>query len=464
MMFRGVTVSMTPDATPRSMHVELAAIVGLDHVLVDDAGTYSTDWTRRYVAGGSLVVRPGTRDEVAAIVNLCRRRRVALIPQGGNTGLVGGGVPMDGEVVLSMRRFDAIGSVDTSSRQVTVGAGVTLSSLQQVAEDVGLRYAVDFGARGSATVGGMVATNAGGINVVRHGMTRSQVVGVEAVLGDGRVLSHLSGLEKDNTGYDLVSLMCGSEGTLGIVTAVRVRLVPQHSHITTVLVGFDSIAHAVAAVGVLCSGLDIIDAAELMLADGVALVADAFDVPVPFDAPVYVLFEASADSDPSEAVESLLVGCHGVTHTAVAVDSRSRRDLWRIRDEHTAAISTVGVPHKFDVTVAVSDLPVFIDRVRGAVGQVCPTAVTHVFGHAADGNMHVNVLGSVEHDAAVEEAVLGLVLEMRGSVSAEHGVGRLKRTWMPRQRSAAELDMMRGIKRTFDPDLILNPNVLLPHW
>jgi len=442
---------------------DLGAIVGTDHAFVDDVGTYSVDWTKRFGAPGAVVVRPGSVDEVVAVVDWCRARSVAVVPQGGNTGLVGGGVPLDGEIVLSTRRLDAIGPVDAVSRQMTVGSGATLAAVQMAAEEAGLRYAVDFGARGSATIGGTVATNAGGVNVLRYGMTRRQVVGLEAVLGDGCVFGHLSGLEKDNTGFDLVSLLCGSEGTLGIVTAARIRLVPRASHVSTSLVGFATMAAAVRAVGVIRSGTDSLDAAELMLDSGARLVGEAFGVGRPFDAPVYVLIEASADHDPSEQIEMLLSGCEGVTDVAVAVDARTRRDLWRLRDEHTAAIGTKGVPRKFDVTVPVGALAEFIEAVTGRVSMASPASETFVFGHVADGNMHVNVLGG-DDDEVIEETVLGLVLEHGGSVSAEHGVGRLKKAWMPRQRSTVDLDLMRAIKRACDPGLFLNPHVLLDTW
>ena len=214
---------------PRSVLEALTVAVGAEHVLTDSevVGAYTVDWTGRFRGAAPAVVRPGTRSEVAAVVRICDDARIAIVPQGGNTGLVGGSVPLAGEVVVSLRRLDALGPVDVASAQVTAGAGVTLARLQAHARAAGWDFGVDLGARDSATVGGMVATNAGGVHVLRHGPMRRQVVGVRAVLADGSVVDRLDGLEKDNTGYDLSGLLCGSEGTLAVVTDARLRLVPR---------------------------------------------------------------------------------------------------------------------------------------------------------------------------------------------------------------------------------------------
>lgn len=450
-----------------AFRVDVVTAIGVDGVLDGDDPAvrerYFVDWTGRYRTTPTLVVRPSSTAQVAALVGAARRHRVPLVPQGGNTGLVGGGVPHRGEVVVSLERMRAVGEVDVAGRQMTAQAGATLSSVQEAAIAAGLRYPVDFGARGSATIGGTVATNAGGINVLRHGMTRQQVVGLEVVLGTGEVVSRLHGLVKDNTGYDLAGLLCGSEGTLGIVTAVRLRLVPARAHRTTVLVGADSVDAVLDVLGRLTAATDDLDAAELMLGSGVDLVGRVSGVECPLgQRSAFLLVEASADSDRDEA---LLAAIEGVPDTAVVVAAgSSQRDrLWRLRDEHTPCINTLGSPLKFDVTVPTGELSDFVGRIDGVVRGVVPTAEVHVFGHAADGNMHVNVIGVDEDDAdVVAEAVLVDVADRRGSVSAEHGIGVAKKKWLHLSRTSTEIAAMRRIKVALDPDAILNPNVLLP--
>ena len=452
---------------------ELSAIVGPAHVLAepDVVAGYVVDWTGRFRgAPSSLVVRPGSVGEVADVVRWCAASGVALVPQGGNTGLVGGSVPLAGEVVLSLRRLSALGDVEAASGQVTVGAGATLAAVQaHVASAGGWEVAVDLAARGSATIGGMVATNAGGTRVLRYGPMRSSVVGVEAVLGDGSVVSRLGGLLKDNTGYDLSGLLCGSEGTLGVVTAVRLRLVPASSFRTVALVGVRSPAAAMAVLGgVRASASSVLEAAELFFSDGVELVVEQAGVaPPPFAAPAYLLLEAaSSSSDPTDALLAALQAAavaEDVVDTAVATDSVRREELWRYREAHTEAINALGVPpHKLDVTLPLGRLAWFCDEVRSVVEAVAPEARTFLFGHAGDGNIHVNVVGPAAGDEAVDEAVLRLVASAGGSISAEHGIGTAKRAYLSLVRSDAEIAAFRRLKAALDPAGILNPNVLLP--
>jgi FAD/FMN-containing dehydrogenase len=323
-----------------------------------------------------------------------------------------------------------------------------------------LRYAVDFGARGSATIGGTIATNAGGINVLRFGSTRHQVVGIEAVLPNGDVIEHMAGLIKDNTGYDIASLLCGSEGTLGIVSAARLRLLPLHTSRTTVLLGCDSTEEVVHVVQGIRQQFDSLDAAELFYADGANLVAEAFNVAIPFVAPVYLLLEFSADVDLASDIDKHLAQSKFAGSSAVAQDELGRAKLWRLREEHTAAISTHGVPHKFDVTVAVSDLPEFIDKTRQRISETNADWKVFIFGHAADGNMHVNVLGPSATDELVDEVVLQVVAEFKGSISAEHGIGSAKKKWLSLSRSHNEIVMMKAIKGAIDPQGLMNPNTL----
>jgi FAD/FMN-containing dehydrogenase len=451
---------------PRELRTELAAIVGAEHVLVepDVIAGFCTDWTGRFVGHAPAVVRPGSTAEVAQIVAWCRRTAVALVVQGGNTGLVGGAVPLRGEVVCSLRRLTDLGEVDRASGQVTAGAGVTIAEVQARAASAGWAYGVDLASRDSATVGGSIATNAGGLRVLRYGDTRAQVVGVEAVLGTGDVVSHMSGLTKDNTGYHLPSLLCGSEGTLGVVTAARLRLVPRESERVVALLAFDGVAAALAAVGSLRSGLPSLSAAELFFDEGVALVCQVFGLRPPFAHAhrAYLLVEAAGAGDPADALSSAVDSLHGVADAAVATDAVRAAQLWRYREAHTEAIARVGTPHKLDVTLPAGALAEFVAAVPGVVERVFPGARTWLFGHAGDGNVHVNVTGVPADDDRIDETVLRLAAGMGGSISAEHGIGVAKARWLSLCRSPAEIAAFRSIKRALDPDGVLNPGVLFP--
>jgi FAD/FMN-containing dehydrogenase len=456
------------------------AAVGEANVLVDPDVTapYTIDWTRRWHGATPAVVRPGSTAEVAEIVALARRHRVAVMPQGGNTGLVGGGVPLAGEVVVGMARLRSLGAVDTLAGQVTAGAGLTLAALHDHAAAAGLRFGVDIGSRDSATVGGMVATNAGGVHVVRYGPMRAQVVGVEAVLGTGAVVSRLSGLVKDNTGYDLAQLLCGSEGTLGIVTAARLRLVPPPGEVVTAIVAVRTVAAAVEVAAALRRDLADVLALELMTGPSLRLVADQLGMPPPAapevpppagpgaapDAGAYLLVEAAAPDDPVPPLAAALdaAGAGTILGAAVATDRADRSRLWRWREAHSEAGARLGVVHKLDVTLPTAALAAFCETVVDRVTAAWPGAILLLFGHVGDGNVHVNVVGPPADDEAVDDVVLGLVVERGGSISAEHGIGTLKRRWLARDRSVAEVDAMRAVKHALDPDGILNPGVLLP--
>jgi FAD/FMN-containing dehydrogenase len=435
-------------------------------VVVDPelVASYTTDWTGRFVGHSPAVVRPGSTEEVAAVVSVCRELDLALVPQGGNTGLVGGGVPLRGEVVLSLSRLASAEPVDTRSGQVTAGAGVTLGDLQRAARSAGWHYGVDIASRDSATVGGTVATNAGGLHVLRYGNTRAQVVGLEAVLGTGAVLSHLAGLVKDNTGYDWPGVVCGSEGTLAVVTAARLRLVPPMSHSTVALVAFAAVPHAVDAAGELRRSLPSLEACELFFASGLELVCSVFGLPTPFPHrhPVYLLVEAADRTDPTEVLAEACGAIDHVADVAVATGPGRRAELWRYREAHTDAINTLGPPHKLDVALPNRTLAEFIDRVPEVVQAADPAARTWLFGHVGDGNVHVNVTGLAPDDDRVDDVVFRLVAELGGSISAEHGIGTAKKRWFHLSRTEAEVAAFRSLKRAYDPDGVLNPNVLLP--
>ncbi len=422
------------------------------------------DWTGRFVGQTPAVVRAGTVDEVAAVLSACGDAGAAVVPQGGNTGLVGGSVPLHGEIVLDLRRLDALGPVDTRAGQTTAAAGVTLARLQRHARDAGWDYGIDLSARDTATVGGTVATNAGGVHVLRYGATRHQLLGVEAVFADGRIMRRLDGLEKDNTGYDLSGLLCGSEGTLAVITAARLRLVPRLISVAVALLAFDEVDAALDAVGELRRALDSLRAVELFFQDGLDLVCERLGFARPFAARhnAFVLVEAAARVDPIERLGSVIERLDRVGDVAVATDERSARELWRYREGHTEAINLLGAPHKLDVTLAADELAGFVAEVRARVAVVAPDANTWLFGHAADGNLHVNVTGVAPDDDRITDAVLHLVAARHGSISAEHGIGSAKRAWLSLVRTTAEIDAMRSIKRALDPHDVLNPNVLLP--
>ncbi|MFJ6798432.1 GNAT family N-acetyltransferase [Streptomyces sp. NPDC091268] len=424
---------------------------------------YERDFTGRYGGPARLVVRPGDTGEVAAVLRVCREAGVAVVPQGGNTGLVGGSVPGPGggEVVLSLRRLGGIGPIDGAARQVTVGAGVPLAELQRHVRAYGWEFGVDLAARDSATLGGMAATNAGGERVVKYGTTRANVVGVEAVMADGSVLDRLAGLPKDNTGYDLTGLLVGSEGTLGVITRLRLRLVPHQPRRTTALLALDSFEAALAVLAQLRL-LESLELAEFFTADGLALVRERTGLPAPFRRPypLYLLVECAGRRDPAGELAEVLEGAEGVRDVAVALSGADARRLAAYRERHTEAINAAGIPLKFDVTVPPGELAGFVEALPGLLaGRARP----YVFGHLAEGNLHVNLLEVAPADEdAVTGAVLGRVAAVGGSISAEHGVGRAKARYLHLTRSAADIAVMRAVKEALDPTGLFNPGTLLP--
>jgi FAD/FMN-containing dehydrogenase len=429
----------------------LRDVVGEAHVLVDDdpRAPFETDWTRRFRGSAAAVVRPADAGEVAAVLRACAEAGAAVVPQGGNTGMVGAGVPRGGEVVLSLSRLGALAEVDRATMQVGAGAGVTLAALQEHARAAGLDAGVDFGARDSATLGGLAATDAGGVRAIRHGTVRARIAGLEAVLADGTVVSRMSGLLKDNAGYDLPALLVGSEGTLGVITAVRWRLVPRSGPLVAALVPLPSIAAAVELLEAVRPELPALEACELMTREGVELTTRFLGISPPVDAPVCVLLEAGSLEELAET---------GIEDALIADDSTSRERLWRLRESHTEAISAAGIPHKLDVGVPLDRLADFVDAVQAATP---PPARTIVFGHLGDGNLHVNVLGPDPEDEGIDEAILRLVAEHGGTISAEHGVGVAKARFLHLTRSPAEIAAMRAIKAALDPGGLLNPGAVL---
>lgn len=456
---------MTAAPIAGELTATLCTIVGESHVLTDPSvvASYESDWTGRFHGSARCVVRPGSTAEVAAVVTACARDGIEICLQGGNTGLVGGSVPVDGAVLLSLRRLAAVERVDVVAAQITVGAGCTLAELQAVVRPAGFDVGVDFAARESCTVGGMVATNAGGERVLRYGTMRAQVVGIEAVLADGSVVSRLAGLPKDNTGYDVVSLLAGSEGTLGVITKLRLRLPTLLTARAVALVAVAGTSEAVELVRSM-RVLPSLEAAELFYADGLDLVCGHTNLPPPFTAkhPAYVLVECADREDPSDHLLAALEAAAGsVLDATVASDSRGRHALWVYRESHTESINAAGVPVKLDVAVPLGMFAAAVAALPGAIAAIAPEARTILFGHVNEGNLHVNVLNALEHDDAVSAVVLNLVASYGGSISAEHGVGRAKRKYLGLSRSAEEIAMMRAIKTAVDPCGMLNPGVLL---
>lgn len=437
----------------------LAGIVGDAHVLVDPDLTapYSTDWTGRYRGRARIVVRPADTTQTAQVMAACAADGAAVVPQGGNTGLVGGSVPHD-QVVVSLTRLTQMEPVDTGAAQVTVGAGTTIAQLHAHAAAAGLAYGVDLASRDSATVGGTVATNAGGVNVVRYGATRSQVIGIEAVLADGSVFARLEGLAKDSTGYDLPGLLTGSEGTLGIITRARLRLVPAPAARVVALLG---VASTTAALGVLAAvrHLPSLRAAEWFHRDGLDIVRDHAGLPDPFRTAhdTYVVVECGAAADPSEELAGALSTCRDVEDAAVGVTRADRERLWAYRERHAEALAAAGVPSKYDVAVPPRRLEEFERDARATCAQ--HGGQLFLFGHLAEGNVHANVLG-VDDDADLDDAMLRLVASYGGSISAEHGVGRAKVPWLALTRDDADRAAMAAVKQALDPRGLLNPGVL----
>ena len=442
---------------PRSLLRALAGVVGEAHVLTGEAASgFATDWTGRYRGREAVVVRPVDTAEVAAVLALCTDAGLAVVPQGGNTGLVGGGVPRHGEVVLSLTRLDRLGPVDQEAAQVTAGAGVTLRRVAEAGPELDLGVLI--ASRDSATVGGAVATNAGGVRVLRFGPMRAQLRGIEAVLADGTVVSHLAGLVKDNTGYDYPSLLAGSEGTLAVITQARLRLVPRLRGVVTTLVGVDSLdeVHALARRAV--RSVPGLVSAEFFTQAGLELLVAHAGLAPPLPKPgpaAYLLLEAAGPG----ALDDL-AGVIGDRKAAVAEAAADRARLWAYRERHPEAAGFLGVPVKLDVSVPAAQWVRLASAVAAVVREVDPGAAVITFGHVADGNVHVNIVPAAAADGRHEDAVFSFVASLGGSISAEHGIGALKARWLPLARSEAERGLFARIRSALDPAGTLNPHVL----
>jgi FAD/FMN-containing dehydrogenase len=359
-------------------------------------------------------------------------------------------------VILSTRRLAWVGDVDQLSGHIACGAGATLSEVRSAATAAGWEYGVDLAARDTATIGGTVATNAGGIRVLAYGMTRSQIVGIEAVLPDGTVLSHMQGLQKDNTGLDLGSLVCGSEGALAVITAVRLRLHRAPGRTTVALVGCDSYGDALDLVEMARESGFTLLGAECMDDTGMELVCDVTGLPYPLGSryPIVTLLEVE-DGGTGEGLIALQD-----KDAVVASESRDQERLWRYREAQADGFATLGVLHKLDISAPLASLARCADEISRLLHDSPLVMASGIFGHLGDGNLHVEFIGPDSTDMSVDHQVLKCVARYQGSISAEHGIGRAKAGFLELSRTPAEIEAMHAIKRAWDPRGILNPGVL----
>jgi FAD/FMN-containing dehydrogenase len=467
-----------------SLLERIGGIVGPQGLLTDphDLEPYLVDWRGFYRGAAAAVVRPAATEQVAAVVKVCAETGTAIVPQGGNTGMSGAATPpaAGGAIVLQLGRMNRILGLDALNNTITVEAGCILANIQQAARDAGRLFPLSLGAEGSCQIGGNLATNAGGISVLRYGNARDLTLGLQVVLPDGRVWDGLRGLRKDNTGYDLKQVFIGSEGTLGIITAAVLKLSPVPRTTVTALIAVAAPAAAVELLALLrdeCG--DRISAFEIISRRCVELVLEHIPgtrEPLAHAHPWYVLAElaeASADGPLRGEFERALeraVGRGLALDAAIAESGAQRAAFWRIRETIPEASRGEGLLYRHDISIPVSRIPEFIGEAGAALERAFPGARVICFGHLGDGNLHYNcfVPGRNRGDAAalaatdVNRVVLDVVQRYSGSISAEHGIGQAKREELARYKGELEIEMMRMLKRAFDPRNIMNPGKVLP--
>ncbi len=457
------------------------AIVGKNHVISDPAGMEGFLHEPRALFHGKAlcVVQPGSVQEVAAVLALCHETATPVVPQGGNTGLVGGQNPgPDGRaVILSLTRLRALREIDPASNTMTVEAGMVLADVQAEASHANRLFPLSLGSEGSCTIGGNLATNAGGTNVIAYGNARDLVLGLEVVLADGRILSDLSKLKKNNTGYDLKNLFIGSEGTLGIITAAVLKLFPKPQSVETAFIG---LASPRAALDLLDLARDMaggeITSFELIPRLGLDFVLGYFDTRdvLAKKFPWYVLLELSSQSrvglnDRLLALLEAGSARHIIEDAAIAASLEQRQNFWKLREFLPEAQTLEGGSIKHDVSVPIADIPIFLEEVFRAVSHAVPGARLVPFGHVGDGNIHCNISQPIGADRQaflarwdeINAIVYEIVLAHKGSISAEHGIGQLKRDLLPKVKDKVAMEVMRAIKQTLDPKGILNPGKVL---
>ncbi len=442
----------------------LRGIVGRGHVVTDPdvlAGR-SVDHTGRYRGHAAVLVRPGSAEEVGAVLAACRDAGVHVTIQGGRTSLVAGTVPEHDDVLLSTERLTGIGEVDAGERRVAVGAGGTLGALQRAAATAGLLFGVDLAARDTATVGGMASTNAGGLRTVRYGKMGEQVLGLEVALPDGTLVRRHSRVRCDNTGYDLASLFVGAEGTLGVITELDLRLHPTPSQRITAVCGFAGLPALVAA-GQSFRDLDGIAALEMIDATGAAIAAERLHVATPVDGRWLLLVELAGNHDLTERLADALDTAELCGEPAVGVDAAAQQRLWRLREGITEILGAYGPPLKFDVSLPLPAVDEFARRSAQLIAQHAPDAIPLLFGHIGEGNLHLNVLRCAldgDRERVLYTAMMDLIAGLGGNVSSEHGVGSRKRAYIGMSREPADIAAMRAVKAAFDPTGYLNAAVM----
>lgn len=418
--------------------------------------SYESDWTGRFTGHADVVIRPGSTEQVVASVRACASTGVKIQIQGGNTGLVGGSVPpekSDHEICLvSTKSLTAVHDFDEISGHITVGAGATLSQVQELVRAKGWEFAVDLAARDSATIGGLVATNAGGIRVCAFGMTRRSIVGIEMVLADGQVLSNISSPLKDNTGYAVADIAIGAEGTLGIITAAKLKLIRPVSETTLYLIPAKSMKSALEILAkAQNSGYQLL-AAECVDAVSMQLILKHANLrPLWTEIPKLTLLIEVAGRDVDLELPADALG---------SSEPAAKRNYWQYREVASDTWTALGKVHKLDVSVAVSDLAEFDLSLHNLLSSFKGVELFGAFGHLADGNLHIEFVGPAIDDFAVDYAVLKLVAEFNGSISAEHGIGRAKREYLSLTRPALDIEIGKQIRSIFDPTGLFNPGVL----
>jgi FAD/FMN-containing dehydrogenase len=437
------------------------------------------EWRSKYKGTSPLLLKPATAAEVSSILRICNETGTPIVTQGGNTGLVGGQIPLHGEVLLSTKRLNRIRALDESGATITVEAGVTLAQVQQAADEKNFLFPLSLASEGSCTIGGNIATNAGGTHVIRYGMTRALVLGLEVVLPGGTVLDMLRALHKDNSGYDLKQNFIGSEGTLGVVTAATLRLFPKPDVSVVAFAAVPSPAEAVKLLGLLQGRTGgMLSAFELIPRVALEFVTRHIDGtrdPLGAPSPWYVLMEATGgrESNLAATFEHGLgdaIEAGGVTDAVVASSAAQASALWKLRESISESQKREGASIKHDISVPVASIPDFIAKATPAVQALLRGARAVSFGHLGDGNLHFNFNAAQAGDDPaflaqwdeVQQAVHDIVKEFGGSISAEHGIGAMKVAQLPRYKSHEELDAMRAIKAAFDPKGILNPGKLIP--